>query len=222
MRSISSLVGTAVLSLLLTVLALPGAALAQDSATPATPATPAATPSALGAAECTVDPIDPDTYGEAARSATPQAGLPDPATGEPADGATVFAVYDTIVQSIACTNAGDLGRLLAVIDPSYAPTLLGVPAEQIPAALEAAVASAPETGGTATPLVDDNDQSAIVSTLVGIGEIVSLPDGQVAATVEIDSPQTGPATTVIYLRQDGERYVITSYVFLPSDATPAA
>jgi hypothetical protein len=215
MRAILSIIGTTVLSLLLVVLALPSAAGAQD-------ATPASTAAPLGGGECTVDPIDPATYGAAALSATPQVATPEAATGEPANGATVFAVYDTIVQSIACTNAGDLARLLAVIDPSYAQTLLGVPADQVQAAIDAAVALSPARGGTATPLVDDNDQSAIVTRLVSIGEIVTLPDGQVAATVGIDSPQTGPVTTIIYLSRTADRYLITNYVFVDPGATPAA
>ena len=217
MRAIPSVIGAAILSLLLVVVALPSAVGAQDL-----PSTPPATPAPLGAAQCTVDPIDPETYGAAALAATPQAATPEAATGEPADDATVFAVYDTIVQSIACTNAGDLARLLAVIDPSYAQTLLGVPADQVQAAIDAAVAAAPEQGDTGTPLADDNDQSAIVSTLRGIDEIVTLPDGQVAATVQIDSPQTGPVTTIIYLSQGPDRYLITNYVFLAPGATPAA
>lgn len=217
MRSIPARVAAFVLAALVVVqvVTLPAAVSAQD-------ATPAAPPVALGAAECTVDPIDPARYGEAALLATPQASLPDVATGQPADADTITAVTDAIVQSIACTNAGDLSRLLAVIDPSYAPTLLDVPADQLPAALDAVVSGTPEPGAPATPLVDDNDESAISSTLLGIDDVVTFPDGQVAATVRIDSPQTGPATTTIYLRMAGTRYVITTYVFLPSDATPAA
>ena len=215
MRAVSHLFGTVLLALLLVAVTLPVAAGAQN-------ATPAATPAPLGADQCTVAPIDPATYGASAVVATPQPVTGDTAAGEPADDATTFAVYDTIVQSIACTNAGDLARLLAVIDPSYAQTLLGVPADQVQAAIDAAVAAAPAPGGTATPLVDDNDQSAIRSTLRGIDGIVTLPDGQVAATVQIDSPQTGPVTTVIYLRMGENRYLITNYVFLEPDATPAA
>ena len=215
MRAIRHLVGTATLALLLVAVALPVAAGAQD-------ATPAVSPAPLGAAQCTVDPIDPATYGAAAVAATPEPATGDTSASEPADDATAFAVYDTIVQSIACTNAGDLARLLAVIDPSYAQTLLGVPADQVQAAIDAAVAAAPAPGETATPLVDDNDQSAIRSTLRGIDGIVTLPDGQVAATVQIDSPQTGPVTIVIYLRMGEDRYLITNYVFLEPGATPEA
>ena len=217
MRSVSTIIGAAVLSLSLTVLAVPAAVGAQG-----TPATPTGTPSALGAADCTVDPIDPDSYGAAAVSATPQAETPDLSAAEPVDDATAFAIYDTIVQSIACTNAGDLARLLAVIDPSYAQTLLGVPADQVQAAIDAAATTSPVQGDTGTPLADDNDQTAIVSTLRGIGDIVTLPDGQVAATVQIDSPQTGPVSAIISLRMGEDRYLITNYVFLDPEATPAA
>lgn len=216
MRSVPTFVGAAILSLSLAVLAIPAAG-AQDA-----PATPAGTPAGLGAADCTVDPIDPATYGAAAVSATPQAETPDLSAAEPVDDATAFAVFDTIVQSIACTNAGDLARLLAVIDPSYAQTILGVPADQVQAAIDAAVASASEDGGTATPLVDDNVQTAVPATLLGIGDIVTLPDGRVAATVQIDDPQVGPITTVVYLRETEGRYLITNYVFLDPEATPAA
>ncbi len=215
MRLVSTLVGAAILALSLTVLAVPAVG-AQDG-----PATPAGTPSGLGAAECTVDPIDPDSYGAAAVSATPQAVTPDLATAEPVDDATAFAVFDTIVQSIACTNAGDLARLLAVIDPSYAQTILGVPADQVQAAI-AAAATSPEQGATGTPLADDNVQTVTSATLLGIGDIVTLPDGEVAATVQIGDPQVGPISAIIYLRMGQDRYLITNYVFLDPEATPAA
>ena len=199
--------------LLLTLVALPATVAAQD-------ATPAAAPVTLGAAECTLEPIDPATYAEAATAATPQATLPDVATGQPADDDTITTVTNTIVQSIACTNAGDLGRLLTVIDPSYAPTVLGVPADELQGALDAIGGDASETAAAATPMTDD--QSTSPSSLVGIGEVIVFPDGQVVATVDLDSPETGPTTTEIYLRMAGTRYVITAYVPVSSDATPIA
>jgi len=108
--------------------------------TPAVMAQDAATPALLGAADGTVDPdpIDPSTYIAVIAAATPAPPLPATAKGTPADAATIAAVMDTMRQSVACTNAGDLGRLLALIDPAYAPTLLGVPNDKVPAAVEAA------------------------------------------------------------------------------------
>ncbi len=201
------------LMLLLLALGLPVVSTAQDG-------TPAAAPVALGAAECTVEPIDPARYGEAALAATPQASQPDVATGQPADPDTITAVTQAIVQSIACANAGDLARLLSVIDPSYAPTLLDVPADQLQGQLDDLAAATP--GAAATPLTDDVDQVAAPSILLGIGDVIVFADGRVAATVDVERPETGPTTTIIYLQMSGTRYVITSYASPTGDATPAA
>jgi len=56
----------------------------------------AATPTVLGAADCTIDPIDPDTYIAAIAAATPAPPLPASAAGEPADAPIVAAVTDTM------------------------------------------------------------------------------------------------------------------------------
>jgi hypothetical protein len=180
-----------------------------------------ATPTPLGAESCTVDPIDPDAYNAAIAEATPPLAQPVEAVGKPADEATAAAVTDAIEQSVACTNIGDLGRLLAVIDPAYAPTLLGVPNADVPAAVEAA-AAASNAAGPATPLVDDLDQGSLVSSILSITDIVVLPDGGAAAVATIQR-QGYPATTfTIYLRFDSaeNRYIITNYTLHPEAATP--
>ena len=183
------------------------------------------TPAPLGAAECTVDPIDPDTYSAAIAAATPAPPLPVMATGTPADADTVTAVTDTMRQSIACTNAGDLGRLLALIDPSYAPTLLGVPNNQVDAAVAAAAESS-QIGASSTPLVDDLDNTSLQSTLLSISDVQVLPEtffnGQVSLQVVISRPGISVVTATVYLRQEGDRYVITNYVYQTGPATPAA
>jgi hypothetical protein len=182
----------------------------------------AATPAPLGAASCTVDPIDPTTYNAAIQKATPPLPQPVVATGKPADQATVDAVTDTIKQSIACTNIGDLGRLLAVIDPSYAPTLLGVPYADVPAAVVAAAKTS--QASNATPLVDDVDHQGLVSSLIGVTNVVVLDDGQVAAVAAISRQGFPVSVATIYLRNDPDqgRYIITNYSFHPATATPAA
>ena len=185
-----------------------------------------ATPAPLGAADCTVDPIDPDAYSAAIAAATPAPPLPVTATGgTPADDATVAAVTDTMRQSIACTNAGDLGRLLALIDPSYAPTILGVPNNQVDAAVQAA-AETSAVAASSTPLVDDLDGTSLQSTLLSVTDIVVLPEvffnGQVSAQVAIDRPDIATVTATVYLRQEGDRYIITNYVYQTIPATPAA
>lgn len=206
----------AVLSLLSTVTIAPLAAVGAQDATPAP----------LGAEDCTVDPIDAETYIAAINVATPAPPLPATAEGEPADEATVMAVTDTMRQSVACTNAGDLGRLLAVIDPAYAPTLLGVPFDQIPAAVEAAAASSATTTAPATPLTDDLDDTSLISSLISVTDVRVLPEtffnGQVACTVVISRPDIAVVTATVYLRLEGERYVITNYVYTQELATPSA
>jgi hypothetical protein len=182
-----------------------------------------ATPAPLGAANCTVEPIDPDAYNAAIAEATPPLPQPMVAVGEPADKTTIAAVTDAIEQSVACTNIGDLGRLLAVIDPAYAPTLLGVPFADVPAAVEAAAATSNSTG-PATPLVDDYDSGGLVSSLLEVTDVVVLPDGRAAAVATVQRVGMPATTFTIYLRFDEaeNRYIITSYTFHPQDATPTA
>ena len=209
---------------------LTAAALALLAATALSPLAPAwaqdATPAPLGIADCTVDPIDPASYVAAINAATPAPPLPATADGEPADESTVAAVTDTMRQSVACTNAGDLGRLLAVIDPAYAPTLLGVPFDQIPAAVDAAAATSATPVAVATPLTDDLDDTSLISSLLSITDVRVLPEaffnGQVACTVVISRPDIAVVTATVYLRQEGDRYVITNYVYTQELATPVS
>lgn len=182
-----------------------------------------ATPTPLGADRCIVAPIDPDAYNAAIAAATPPVSQPVVAEGQPADDATVAGVTDAIEQSVACTNIGDLGRLLAVIDPAYAPTLLGVPLEDVPAAVEAAAAIS-TLAGPATPLVDDYDNGGLVSSLLSVTDIVVLPDGGAAAVATVQRVGMPATTFTIYLRFDTaeNRYIITNYTFHPVEATPTA
>jgi hypothetical protein len=185
--------------------------------------TPAVDPEA--AAQCTVDPIDPDAYNAAILESIPPLPASTSPVGEPADDETVSAVTEVIAQSVACTSAGDLGRLLAVIDPSYAPTLLGVPYGDVPAAVEAA-AQTSEAAGPATPLVDDVDQGSLVTTLDSVSNVVVLENGQVAAEAVLVREGFPPTTATIYLRMDeaAGRYIIVNYAFHAAEmpvATPA-
>lgn len=184
--------------------------------------TPAVDPDA--AAQCTVDPIDPDAYNAAILESIPPLPASTSPEGEPADDETVEAVTEVIAQSVACTSAGDLGRLLAVIHPSYAPTLLGVPYGDVPAAVAAAQTS--EASGPATPLVDDVDQGSLVTTLDSVSNVIVLENGQVAAEAVLVREGFPPATATIYLEMDEAtgRYVIVNYAFHEGEtpvATPA-
>jgi hypothetical protein len=186
-----------------------------------------ATPEILGAAQCTVDPIDPDAYIAAVAAATPAPPLPSVPQGTPADAATVAAVTDTMRQSVACTNAGDLGRLLALIDPSYAPTLLGVPNDAIPAAVQAAADSSAAVAVDATPLVDDLDNTLLTSRIISISDVMVLPQefygGLVSLKIVIERPDIAMVTATVYLREDAGRYIITNYVYdMTFVATPTS
>lgn len=207
----------AILSVLIVALALTWSVAAQDApATPgATPfASPEATPVTLGAAECTVDPIDPVAYGEAVRAAVSVTDSPAIETGQPADAETVAAVTATIEGSIACSNAGDMARLLTLTDPAFGPAMLGVGREDVQPEIDRAVAESPATQGQAgPPLIEESDGREVSATLLGIGEIVTFPDGTAAARIELDSPQTGGvATAVVHLRPtDAGYYVVTTW-----------
>jgi hypothetical protein len=173
-----------------------------------------ATPAVLGAEHCTVEPIDPVRYMAAIEASIPPLSANPFPVGTPADDATIADVTAVIEESIACTNVGDLGRLLAVLDPAYAPTLLGVPYSDLPAALEAAAATS-MSDAPATPLVDDVDQGGLVSTLLGITNVQMLEDGSVSAEATVQRTDMPTTTFTIYLKFDDAlgRYLITTYAF---------
>jgi hypothetical protein len=184
---------------------------------------PAVDPSA--AANCTVDPIDPDEYNAAILESIPPLPASTNPQGTPADDETISGVTDAISQSVACTSAGNLGRLLAVIDPAYAPTLLGVPYGDVPAAVEAAASTSEQTL-EATPLVDDIDQGSLVTTLESVTNVIVLENGQVAAEAVLVREGFPPSTATIYLEMDENagRYIIVNYAFHEGEApiaTPA-
>lgn len=187
-----------------------------------------ATPAPLGAADCTVAPVDPTTYAVAIIASTPVPNPPATISGQPADEATVAAVIETMRQSIACTNAGDIGRLLSLTDPSYAPTLLSLKPDQIQSAVEAAAAGSATPVSIATPFTDEQGNPLPLTSLIGVtnvlADIVDMPDGyfngQVVASVTIFRPGIGVVTATVYLRQDHGRYMITNYVYETVAATP--
>lgn len=188
-------------------------------------AQPDATPEVLGAESCTVEPIEPEAYLAAIDSSIPPLPANPYPVGTPADDETTAAVTSVIEESIACTNIGDLGRLLAVIDPAYAPTLLGVPVSDVPAAVEAAAATS-AAAGPATPLVDDVDQGGLVSVLLDVSNVRQLDDGRVSAEATVQRLEMEPTTFTIYLQYDEGlgRYIILNYAFhyQAPVATPAA
>lgn len=198
---------------------LTGAA-AQEATPAATPgatpgATPLATPLVLGAAECTVDPIDPVSYGEAVRAATSVTDPPAYETGRPADPATTEAVSAVIRISIACTESGDMSRILAVTDPAFAPAMLGVQRADVQPEIDRAVAEAPPAGVAGPPLIEESDGREVHSTLLGIDGVVTFPDGTAAIRLRLDSPQNGGvAAATAWLRLTDTGWKVTTWALV--------
>jgi hypothetical protein len=84
----------------------------------AAPATVSATP--VPAAECDVRPIDPNRLVALVEAATPEpaAELPN-LEGQPVERAVADAVTATIAMSVACINANDPLRALALFTDAY-------------------------------------------------------------------------------------------------------
>ena len=214
MRSARHLVPALALVALLAVL-LTWSVAAQDApATPgATPmASPVATPIALGAAQCTVDPVDPVAYGDAVRAAN---SVNDPlafTTGQPADATTADAVIATIEGSIACSNAGDMARLLTLTDPAFAPAMLGVGRADVQPEIDRAVAETPAQGQAGPPLIEESDGREVSATLLEIDGVVTFPDGTAAIMIRLDSPQTnGVSDATAWLRQTDAGWLVTTW-----------
>ena len=68
------------------------------------------TPEALQPGICSVDPVDAATYYDAVMASIPPLQQPIAPEGEAASDDVIDAVTATILQSIACTNAGDFSR----------------------------------------------------------------------------------------------------------------
>lgn len=180
-------------------------------------ATPAASP--VPVAECQVEPRVVTGW-----DGTPAAGvdLPPvstdgpfvPPAGDTPDAATVDAVTATITESLACANAGDIPRLLALSSDRFLRALFtgdaAAPEDQVLAAITS----------PATPVSPD-DQLA----LVAIESIVMLDDGRVAATVSTRDARYTYAD-VVYLVNESGRWLIDDSVAIDSStqvgASPAA
>lgn len=114
-------------------------ALALATGVSARQATPVASPIAIDVGECTTEPRSNDEMRALIEAGLPPvlalfAGTPTvsdsatphptPVPGEPADGATVAAVTETIVQYVACTNAGNLPAAVTMLTEQAAGSYL--------------------------------------------------------------------------------------------------
>jgi hypothetical protein len=138
------------------------------------------TPVVPGADLCTVAPLTAPVWDgvEVPEPTAPVStdGPFQPPAGDPVDAATAEAVTGTITQAIACQNAGEIGRLLALYSEYGLRALFsgsrGQPADEVDAIV----------GAGATPVAADREVG-----LVTVEDIVSLDDGRVAATVTTEA-----------------------------------
>lgn len=134
---------------------------------------PAATPAP---GECSVAPL-PAPVWDGVEIAEPTApvsveGPFTPPTGTAVDDDTLAGVTATITESIACQNAGDVARTLALFTPDAVRAFFSGPRGFDAASVDATVAAG------AVPVAEGR-----VITLVSIGEVTRLADGRVGAVV---------------------------------------
>lgn len=194
------------------------AALATPLVARAQEATPVVGSLAPAPEECTVAPITverlnlvisgagatgtPEAVVEASPVASPTAwAMPE---GTPADEATFAAVSAAVREYIACINAGDVAKVLALYsDAGLADILAGAIAQG--ATGEQILASF----GTPSPLAPDQ-----VTRLYGIDAIVITPDGRAAALVIGDdlTKPSPPGPALIYFVQVNGAWLVDGFV----------
>jgi hypothetical protein len=183
---------------------------------PGSAAQQAATPP--GPSECTVAPRQippPPATPIPAPAASPTAYATP--TGQPADTGTVQAVSATIRESVACANAGDALRDLALFSDRYVENYL-----YGPTALDISIFR--QTAATPQPAAPGEELS-----IVSISDVKRLGDGRVAATVVTQNAATTFTDELILINERG-RWVIDEFHQLatktqgtaPAAATSAA
>ncbi len=191
------------------------------SAQVATPAAQAATPVAVPASECTVAPRTVAALEEIVTEADLASATADldpvpyvKPEGAPADAETAAGVTVTVRQLVACVNAGDFMRFLALFTNDalrrYSVSL-GLPLDPDAPLL--------------TPDPSINEQLV----LAGIEDVLVLPDGRVSVVARLSSPEDGNGVDdeeldvqLILLRQ-GDRWLIDELIPIASpDEQPLA
>ena len=161
---------------------------------------------------CTVDPrplaffeqlVATPAATSAAAAAPEAAGTPEPFVpprGEPADAETITAVTAAQLEVVACFNAGDLRRAFAL----YSEKLISWLMTQEP------ITSSHLPLFAATPVPSPVDQR---HTLLGIREVIIVPDGRVGAFVDFRYADGVEETQyVLYVRQ-GDRWLVDEVAY---------
>lgn len=148
-----------------------------------------------------------------ARPATP---VPSPAGGVPVDATTIGGVVETYRMVTACFNAGDFARAYALYTDDYLRRLL------------AEVAARAEVDPQVIPIALATPQTVPPmrwTAVRAIGNVRSLPDGRVVASVvtvrvsEATNPAAEQVRLVFFVR-DGDRWLIDGYLDPTISATP--
>lgn len=161
------------------------------------------------ASEC-VTPARPITFlGDLVATPVPES-TPEPLVavpaGEPLPAEAQAEISATIRQIIACSNSGDLLRAFALFSDSYLRRIVDPTGE-----LEPDVANE-LANSFATPTTLNENQ---LVSLVGIREMVLLPDGRVAVVVETDGGDPDPDGTdvdLFILEKHGDAWLVADAV----------
>ncbi len=200
---------------------------AQDASPVATPpgaVSTGATPEVIDPTLCAVEPrtienlqliLATPAVEEATPAASPVAEetpfvLPQ---GSSANAEAVEGVTATVREAIACLNAGETLRYLALHTDGYVARLA---AEGLLSQEQLDTVAAPPT-----PL----DPAAQIG-LIAVEDVRMLADGRIAVLIRQDDPTTGPQRVFFVMAEQGGRYLIDEEIF-PEDpdegaATPAA
>ena len=157
-----------------------------------------------GTAPCTIEARTFQELVTMFAEATPAATVDRSGTvtvpiGQPAGEDAVEAVTATMEQAVACLNAGDFGRFLALLTPRAITTAFAWLGEEL------------DAGGFTeslllAPAPPDQPQS-----LIAIGDVTILADGRYTAVVIISDPTAetvSPTAMHLVLVQAGERLLI--------------
>jgi hypothetical protein len=165
--------------------------------------------------ECTVEPRSLESFQAAlatpAVAATPDALPETPALpeGEPADAETAAAVLETLREGVACINAGEYLRILALYSDNVVREGVGGLGDQVEAVYDELATPAPPTEAERTEIIE-------------VQGVVVPPDGRVAAlVVGDDRSDADPAspTLFVFVEQDG-RWLIDAFIETPDEGTP--
>jgi hypothetical protein len=143
--------------------------------------------------------------------AEPLASAAEIEAGPPVDAATQAGVEATLREVVACGNAGDFARRLALFTDRFA-RQFGPPADVTIDAARAALATPRPT------------PEAETARIVAIGQGRQLADGRVGVILTLDDPTARPRQQQLeaLLQRNGDHWLVDDLLPIVSPATPIA